>query len=156
VTREDRPHGAYDALTNLPNRVLFRDGSSSRQSDPARPEQLAVMYIDIDNSKRQRRRSTSIDELLKNLRTGYGPVSGSETAARLGGDEFAVIQPRSGASRKLPSVHDIYQAIREPMDSWVSDLHRCQHRFALAPGDGWIDQLLKNADLLYGAKGRWR
>ena len=41
----------YDALTDLPNRVLFHEQLESALEALAPGEQLAVLYIDIDQFK---------------------------------------------------------------------------------------------------------
>jgi diguanylate cyclase (GGDEF)-like protein len=153
----------YDALTDLPNRVLFRERleQSLKASRPG--EQLAVMYIDIDEFKsvNDALGHPIGDELLKNIADRLRAcLRERDVAARLGGDEFAVIQTAvRSQSETTELVHDIYQAIREPMDC-VGHLISTDASIgiALAPGDGVdIDQLLKNADLaLYGAKGDGR
>jgi diguanylate cyclase (GGDEF)-like protein len=153
----------YDALTDLPNRVLFRERLEQALKAIRAGEQLAVMYIDIDEFKsvNDALGHPIGDELLKNIAERLRScLRESDVAARLGGDEFAVIQTAiRGQSETTQLVHCIYQAIREPMEC-VGHLITTDASIgiALAPGDGLdIDQLLKNADLaLYGAKGDGR
>jgi diguanylate cyclase (GGDEF)-like protein len=153
----------YDALTDLPNRVLFRERLEQALKAIRPGEQLAVMYIDIDEFKsvNDALGHPIGDELLKNIAERLRIcLRESDVAARLGGDEFAVIQTAiRGQSETTQLVHRIYQAIREPMEC-VGHLITTDASIgiALAPGDGLdIDQLLKNADLaLYGAKGDGR
>ena len=153
----------YDALTDLPNRMQFRERLEQALKEIRSGEQLAVMYIDIDEFKsvNDALGHSVGDELLKNIAERLRMCLGeSDVAARLGGDEFAVIQiairERSEATEL---VQRIYQAIREPMEC-VGHLITTDASIgiALAPGDGVdIDQLLKNADLaLYRAKGDGR
>ncbi|MCC8936956.1 EAL domain-containing protein [Bradyrhizobium sp. Arg68] len=153
----------YDALTDLPNRVLFRERLEQALRALRSDEQLAVMYIDIDEFKsvNDALGHQIGDELLKaiadRLRLCVGQTG---VAARLGGDEFAVIQTAIRShTETMQLLAAIYQAIREPIDC-------CGHLIttdasigiALAPGDGLdLDQLLRNADLaLYGAKSDGR
>ncbi|VIO72590.1 putative signaling protein [Bradyrhizobium ivorense] len=153
----------YDALTDLPNRVLFRERLEQALRALRSDEQLAVMYIDIDEFKsvNDALGHQIGDELLKaiadRLRLCLGQTG---VAARLGGDEFAVIQTAIRShTETMQLLAAIYQAIREPIDC-------CGHLIttdasigiALAPGDGLdLDQLLRNADLaLYGAKSDGR
>jgi diguanylate cyclase (GGDEF)-like protein len=153
----------YDALTDLPNRVLFRERLEQALKAIRPGEQLAVMYIDIDEFKsvNDALGHPIGDELLKDIADRLRAcLRERDVAARLGGDEFAVIQTAvRSQSETTQLVHDIYQAIREPMDC-VGHLISTDASIgiALAPGDGVdIDQLLKNADLaLYGAKGDGR
>ena len=153
----------YDALTDLPNRVQFRERLEQALKAIRPGEQLAVMYIDIDEFKSVNDALGHAigDELLKNIAERLRICLGeSDVAARLGGDEFAVIQTAiREQSETTQLVQRIYQAIREPMEC-VEHLITTDASIgiALAPGDGVdIDQLLKNADLaLYGAKGDGR
>jgi diguanylate cyclase (GGDEF)-like protein len=153
----------YDALTDLPNRVLFRERLEQSLKSIRPGERLAVMYIDIDEFK-------SIndalghpvgDELLKGVADRLRAcLKDSDVAARLGGDEFAVIQTGiKSQSETSHLVECIYAAIREPFECTGHLITTdASIGIALAPGDGLdLDQLLKNADLaLYGAKGDGR
>ncbi|MDB5518548.1 MAG: GGDEF-domain containing protein [Tardiphaga sp.] len=153
----------YDALTGLPNRVLFRDLLEKELEKTRHGEQFAVLYIDIDEFKSV---NDSLghpvgDELLKAVASRLSDcVRQTDFVARLGGDEFAVVQTdiRHPADVKA-LVTSLYQAIREPYECLghrlVTD---ASIGIALAPQDGTdLDQLLKNADLaMYGAKGDGR
>ncbi|MGF6432561.1 putative bifunctional diguanylate cyclase/phosphodiesterase [Bradyrhizobium sp. Pha-3] len=153
----------YDALTDLPNRVLFRE-RLERALRAIRPDQqLAVMYIDIDEFKavNDALGHQIGDELLRaiadRLRTCVGDP---DVAARLGGDEFAVIQTVvRDQTETMQLLAAIYQAIRRPIDcSGHLITTDASIGIAVAPADGLdIDQLLRNADLaLYGAKSDGR
>ena len=153
----------YDALTDLPNRVLFRDQLERELKKIGRAGQLAVLYIDIDEFKSV---NDSLghpvgDELLKAVALRLsGCVRDADFVARLGGDEFAIVQ----TAVKTPAdvmelVIRIYQAIREPVECLGHQLVTdASIGIALAPQDGTdLDQLLKNADLaMYGAKSDGR
>jgi len=153
----------YDALTDLPNRVLFREKLEQALRDVKPGEQLAVLYIDIDEFKRVNDALGHAigDELLKGVAEHLrNCLEGIDVAARLGGDEFAVIQ--TGIRNRLETtqlVDRIYRAIRTPLDCTGHLITTdASIGIALAPGDGLgIDRLLRNADLaLYGAKGDGR
>jgi len=153
----------YDALTDLPNRVLFRQQLENALNKVQPGEQLAVLYIDIDEFKsvNDALGHSVGDELLKAVAVRLrGCLRETDVAARLGGDEFAIIQTavkRSSDTTQL--VERIYQAIREPYDC-AGHLVTTDASIgiALAPDDGAdLDQLLKNADLaMYGAKADGR
>jgi diguanylate cyclase (GGDEF)-like protein/PAS domain S-box-containing protein len=153
----------YDALTDLPNRVLFREKLEQALADLKPRAQLAVLYIDIDEFKSVNDALGHAvgDELLKGVaRRLRGCLGEADIAARLGGDEFAIIQNSvHDAAQTERLVGAIYGAIRQPFEC---DGHLittdASIGIALAPGDGrHLDQLLKNADLaLYGAKGDGR
>jgi diguanylate cyclase (GGDEF)-like protein/PAS domain S-box-containing protein len=153
----------YDALTDLPNRVLFREKLEQALKDLKPGVQLAVLYIDIDEFKsvNDALGHPVGDELLKSVARRLRSCLGvSDIAARLGGDEFAVIQhPAQGAADTERLVESIYRAIRQPLECAGHLITTdASVGIAMAPRDGiHLDQLLKNADLaLYGAKGDGR
>jgi diguanylate cyclase (GGDEF)-like protein len=143
--------------------VLFRQQLENALNKVQPGEQLAVLYIDIDEFKsvNDALGHSVGDELLKAVALRlHGCLRETDVAARLGGDEFAIIQ----TAVKRPSdttqlVERIYQAIREPYDC-AGHLVTTDASIgiALAPDDGAdLDQLLKNADLaMYGAKADGR
>ncbi len=153
----------YDALTDLPNRVLFRE-QLERALENVRPDQqLAVLYIDIDEFKsvNDALGHSVGDELLKAVAGRLrGCLGGADVAARLGGDEFAIIQ----TAIKHPSdtthlVERIYEAIRKPYDCGGHHITTdASIGIAQAPQQGAdLDQLLKNADMaMYEAKADGR
>jgi diguanylate cyclase (GGDEF)-like protein len=153
----------YDALTDLPNRVLFREQLERELERVARGEQLAVLYIDIDEFKsiNDSLGHPAGDELLKAVAVRLrGCVRETDFVARLGGDEFAIVQ--TGIKRPddvVELVRRFYEAVREPYECLG---HRvttdASIGIAMAPNDGTdLDQLLKSADLaMYGAKADGR
>ncbi|MBR0801470.1 EAL domain-containing protein [Bradyrhizobium jicamae] len=153
----------YDALTDLPNRMLFRERLEQALKAIRPGEQLAVMYIDIDEFKgvNDALGHQVGDELLKAIaRRLRSCLADTDVAARLGGDEFAVIQTAiCSHTETMQLLAAIYHAIRDPIDcSGHLITTDASIGIALAPGDGLdIDQLLRNADLaLYGAKSDGR
>jgi diguanylate cyclase (GGDEF)-like protein len=153
----------YDALTDLPNRVLFREKLEQALREIRLGEQLAVLYIDIDEFKSVNDALGHAvgDELLKTVADRLRSCVGeNDIAARLGGDEFAVIQMSVGDQAQTSRlVEEIHHAIRRPLECAGQHITSdASIGIAMAPGDGRnIDQLLKNADLaLYGAKGDGR
>jgi diguanylate cyclase (GGDEF)-like protein len=151
----------YDALTDLPNRTLFRELLERELASTGR--QLAVLYIDIDEFKSV---NDSLghpigDELLKAVAVRLRSCIGaSDFVARLGGDEFAVVQVGVvGEDCITALVTRIYDAIRQPYDCLGHQLVAdASIGIARAPADGGdLDQLLKNADLaMYCAKAGGR
>ena len=153
----------YDGLTDLPNRVLFRERLEQALKAMRPGEQLAVLYIDIDEFKsvNDALGHPVGDELLKGVAERLRKCLGqADVAARLGGDEFAVIQTAiRNQSEATRLVDEIHAAIRQPFDCTGHLITTdASIGIALAPSDGLdLDQLLKNADLaLYGAKGDGR
>jgi diguanylate cyclase (GGDEF)-like protein/PAS domain S-box-containing protein len=153
----------YDALTDLPNRVLFREQIERELQRTSRGEQFALLYIDIDEFKGI---NDSLghhvgDELLKVVAGRIRScIRETDLIARLGGDEFAVIQTAVGSTADVVEfVTRIHDAIRQPylcLDHQLST--DASIGIALAPQDGTeLDQLIKSADLaMYGAKANGR
>jgi diguanylate cyclase (GGDEF)-like protein len=153
----------YDALTDLPNRVLFHERLEQALKSIQPGGQLAVLYIDIDEFKsiNDALGHAIGDELLKTVAARLRDCLGeADVAARLGGDEFAVIQTGvKGPIETTRLVEAIHAAIRQPLDCAGHLITTdASIGIAMAPDDGMnLDQLLKNADLaLYGAKGDGR
>src|SRR4030095_4811628 len=108
----------YDALTDLPNRVLFREQIERELRKAVSGQNFALLYIDIDEFKVI---NDSLghhvgDELLKAVATSLKDcIKPGDLIARLGGDEFAVIQnPISGRTEVEEFVTRVYEAIRQP------------------------------------------
>jgi diguanylate cyclase (GGDEF)-like protein/PAS domain S-box-containing protein len=153
----------YDALTELPNRVLFREKLERSLKELKPGARLAVLYIDVDEFKsvNDALGHPVGDELLKGVARRLRDCLGeSDIAARLGGDEFAIIQRTPhGAVDTERLVAAIYDEIRKPFECAGHLISTdASIGIAMAPADGLnLDQLLKNADLaLYGAKGDGR
>jgi diguanylate cyclase (GGDEF)-like protein len=155
--------GHYDALTDLPNRVLFREQLDREFKRTKRGEQFALLYIDVDEFKGI---NDSLghpvgDDFLKSLaRRLEDCVRETDFVARLGGDEFAIIQTAVGNLSDVQAlVAKIHEAIRQPYECLGHHVMTdASIGIAMAPADGSdIDQLIKNADLaMYGAKAAGR
>jgi diguanylate cyclase (GGDEF)-like protein len=153
----------YDALTDLPNRALFREELEQALKRVQRGEKIAVLYIDIDEFKsvNDTLGHSVGDELLKAVADRLrGCLRKTDIVARLGGDEFAIIQTElEWPADATELVTQIYEAIRAPYECAGHLLTAdASIGIALAPEDGTdLDQLLKNADLaMYGAKADGR
>ncbi len=153
----------YDALTDLPNRVSFREQLQRELERTRRGEQLAVLYIDIDEFKsvNDSLGHPAGDELLKAVASRLRScIRETDTVARLGGDEFAIVQTGiKQPSDVMELVKRIYEAIREPHECLGHQVATdASIGIALAPNDGTeLDQLLKSADLaMSGAKADGR
>ncbi|HEX4872189.1 MAG TPA: diguanylate cyclase [Nevskiaceae bacterium] len=96
VRQEDLQYQAtHDALTGLPNRLLFEDrlGSAIQRSARNRSH-FALMFVDLDNFKEinDRHGHAAGDEVLVGVaRRLSESVRGSDTVARIGGDEFGLL-----------------------------------------------------------------
>jgi diguanylate cyclase len=93
VSRE----ATHDALTDLPNRILFKDRVEHAIKNATRHESLfSIFVLDLDRFKEINNTlgHFSGDLLLKQVALRLtGVVRDSDTLARLGGDEFAMLFP---------------------------------------------------------------
>jgi diguanylate cyclase (GGDEF)-like protein len=153
----------HDALTMLPNRVLFRENLKQELSRVRREQPLAVLCLDLDDFKavNDTLGHPIGDALLKQVAERLrGCVAETDTVARLGGDEFAIVQVE-GAQPVAATVlaQELLETIAAPYEI---DGHRVvigtSAGIALAPNDGTDpDEILKNADMaLYRAKAEGR
>jgi diguanylate cyclase (GGDEF)-like protein/PAS domain S-box-containing protein len=97
-------HLAYhDALTGLPNRLLFDDRLQQALARGARARDgFALMIVDLDDFKRWNDDFGHLfgDRLLQAVAQRlHGLLRASDTLARFGGDEFVILQ----GSLRLPS-----------------------------------------------------
>jgi diguanylate cyclase (GGDEF)-like protein/PAS domain S-box-containing protein len=149
----------HDALTDLPNRVLFRE---KMEQALAHGERLAVLFLDLDRFKTVNDSlghpigDTLLCAVTKRLQQA---VRGNDMVARLGGDEFAIVQMGAEPSQASELAARIIAAVSEPFEI---DGHQVvigvSVGIAVAPADGeQPDQLLRNADMaLYRAKSEGR
>ena len=167
-TENQLAHAAHhDALTGLPNRVLFCDRMRKALARGRRGEGFAVLCLDLDRFKEVNDTlghhvgDLLLVEAAARLRQELREI---DTLARLGGDEFAVIQAAVDRADDVSALaRRLVQRISEP---FVIDGQQVvvglSVGIAIAPNDGvQFDDLLKAADMaLYGAKaqgrGGWR
>ena len=149
----------HDALTDLPNRVLFMTHLQSSVSE-ARPERGCAIYcLDLDGFKHVNDNfGHSVgDQLLKGVATRLrAAIPELSMPARLGGDEFAILQTGVASHEQCdPIASRIIATLSQPFDiEGKSIIIGVSIGITLAPADGSDpDQLLRNADLaLYKAK----
>jgi diguanylate cyclase (GGDEF)-like protein/PAS domain S-box-containing protein len=153
----------YDALTDLPNRALFRERLKRELADIVSGQQLAVLYIDIDEFKSVNDSLGHMigDELLKSVAKSLERcIGGNDFVARLGGDEFAIVQTAVKTEADVTDlVTRVFDAIRAPYECLGHQVATdASIGIALAPQHGAdLDQILKNADLaMYAAKAAGR
>jgi len=149
----------HDALTDLPNRILFHEKLEELFVQAPQGGSFAVFSLDLDRFK-------SVNDILghpigdKLLRAAAermrGCVRETDIVARLGGDEFSIVQvafeqpsdATSLANRLVDAVSAPYQLDGNQV------LVGTSIGIAIGPGDGTDpDELIKNADLaLYRCK----
>jgi diguanylate cyclase (GGDEF)-like protein/PAS domain S-box-containing protein len=154
----------HDALTNLPNRLLFRERLEAALRGVKRGGQVAVFCIDLDHFKEVNDTLGHPvgDELLREMTSRLvRSVREEDTVARLGGDEFAIIQ--AGSALKLADTVALATRVIEiaSMPCTIGGhevMVGASVGISVAPSDGTgPDQLLKNADMaLYRAKSDGR
>jgi diguanylate cyclase (GGDEF)-like protein/PAS domain S-box-containing protein len=158
-------HLAYhDALTGLPNRVLFRQRMEDALARAERDGgELAVLCLDLDHFKRVNDTLGHPvgDALLKAVAERLRSCGqGGYTVARLSGDEFALVQaPIAKPSEAETLAQQIIEALRAPFELHGQALEiGASIGIAVMPGDGRDpDELLKSADMaLFRAKADGR
>ncbi len=165
----------YDHLTQLPNRLLFKDRLYQAISHAKRNEgKTAVLFLDLDNFKRindslgHRIGDLLLTEVAGRLaactrktdtitRNVAGPFG--ITVARLGGDEFTILlsEIKDPASDIRKFVHRTRRMLARP---FMLEGHKIFITVSIGisvyPYDGEdIESLIKNADIaMYHAKER--
>ncbi len=153
----------HDALTGLPNRLLFQSRLQEELVRSRRGASFALLCLDLD--------------AFKDVNDSFGHPVGdmllqavtvrlreetreTDTVARLGGDEFAIIQ--AGAEQPAAAIALAERLVARLAEPFDLDIHEAaigvSIGIAMLPGDGEdADTALKNADLaLYRAKGDGR
>lgn len=160
-TEEMIAHLAYhDALTDLPNRLLFRDRLSRAIAQSKRKgTKFALLMLDLDDFK-------TINDTLGHsagdglLRSAGGRLSKIlrkvDTVARVGGDEFLILLEDIALEEHASTIaRKILKAFQKPF--LLDEKERIVTTsigIAICPGDGDDeDTLMKRADIaLYRAK----
>ncbi|HYP81553.1 MAG TPA: EAL domain-containing protein, partial [Steroidobacteraceae bacterium] len=154
----------FDPLTQLPNRLLFRDRLAQELAANVQSQTRgALLYIDLDHFKKvnDSHGHAAGDQLLsvvaQRLRSC---VKEGDTVARLGGDEFSVILRHVNDAAAAAAVADrIIQSMNLPARiGGIDHLVRTSIGVTLFPEDGTqLEELLRNADLaMYRAKDMGR
>jgi diguanylate cyclase (GGDEF)-like protein len=150
----------HDALTGLPNRVLFRARTEQAiHAAEHRRASVAVMLLDLDRFKEINDTLGHHygDEVLRQVGERLsGVVGDADTVARLGGDEFAVLLPSietpaagvgvAAAIRRAVAAHFDVAGVRLELGASVG--------IASFPEHGQdVDVLMQRADVaMYQAK----
>ncbi|MCL5025635.1 MAG: diguanylate cyclase [Chloroflexi bacterium] len=152
----------HDALTGLPNRLLFTDRLKVAFAQAKRKSRrLAVMFIDLDNFKEinDSLGHETGDKVLQWVAERLvGQLRSSDTVARMGGDEFVILLPEvDSIADAQRATKRILEAVQEPFV--ISD--RCLRvttsiGIALYPDDtSDAEDLVKKADrAMYEAKNQ--
>ena len=150
-----------DALTGLPNRVLWNDRVTQAIATARREQgQLALMLLDLNHFKviNDTLGHAAGDAVLRQVAQRLKSIlRETDTLARLGGDEFAVLLPDIGSGQA-----NAEHVARQVLECFAEPLHDAGNEFyvstsigiALFPGNGEdADALLRHADVaMYAAK----
>ncbi|MBF0540930.1 MAG: EAL domain-containing protein [Nitrospirae bacterium] len=154
----------YDALTGLPNRVLFEDRLNQAITYGKRTNQkFGIMFLDLDKFKNiNDTLGHNIGDLLLQevaLRLNQC-LRESDTVSRMGGDEFQILLSNTGGQADPALVAEkIINSLGKP---FLLDGNECfigvSIGICLFPESGEeVETLLKNADLaMYQVKERGR
>ena len=150
----------HDALTDLPNRILFTERLGQLITMIEREKRnVAVMFLDLDRFKivNDTFGHDVGDTLLKEVAPKLqAQIRHSDTVARLGGDEFVILLDNPASKAEVAHIADrIVRVVKEPI---VIRAHPVQVGtsigIALHPADGSTpEQLIKSADIaMFAAK----
>jgi diguanylate cyclase (GGDEF)-like protein len=151
---------SHDALTSLPNRVMFSEAlNMTIQSAQRHNRKFALLFIDLDRFKaiNDTLGHEAGDKLLQEMGTRIkDTVRTSDVVARLGGDEFVVLVQEVGEAAQVETVaRKILSTLIKPM---IISGQECRVSASIGicmyPADAQTEQsLMKNADIaMYRAK----
>jgi len=156
----------YDSLTDLPNRLLFRDRLGQALARSRRQGGLvALMFVDLDRFKRINDTfgHAAGDLLLKTVGARLrASVRESDTVARMGGDEFTVTLCCVDDLHHVATIaQTILEALQKPCDLQGHEVVVTTSIgiavYPFDPQDSGVDGLLRRADqALYRAKAQGR
>jgi len=162
---EQIKHLAYhDALTTLPNRLLFKDRVTVAISHAQRHDsRVAVLFLDLDRFKviNDSLGHNIGDQLLQAVAARVQScVRESDTVARLGGDEFTLLLPELAHAEDAALVaQKILEAVRYPFHIEGREFYiTTSIGISVFPEDGPdAETLIKSADTaMYQAKEQGR
>ena len=151
----------HDALTRLPNRLMFSD-FAERQLGLAQRNghSMAVIAIDLDHFKAVndlQGHAAGDAVLVEAARRIEQTVRNSDLAARVGGDEFLVLLSETDPATAVQTAHRIVEVLNQPYAATSSPVTGSAG-VALFPQHGaTLDLLCRAADrALYAAKSDGR
>ena len=150
----------YDAITDLPNRVLLQDRLLHAINRAARAQtRLALLFLDLDGFKliNDTYGHAAGDEVLRLVGDRLSSrLRKADVVARIGGDEFAVVlSDITNDSDVQVACDQLLKLVTEPYDIDQQNYHvTTSIGVAMYPEDGTdVQELLKNADAaMYQAK----
>ncbi|MDI3547347.1 MAG: hypothetical protein PWR10_999 [Halanaerobiales bacterium] len=150
----------HDALTGLPNRMLFNDRFTQALAHAYRNRQkLAVLFLDLDRFKNinDTQGYNVGDQLLQGVAERLTDlVREDDTVARMGGDEFILLLPEIAQAENATKIaKKILEAFKQPLMIGGHEFYITSSiGIVFYPNDGEdAETLLKNADIaMYRAK----
>ncbi len=150
----------YDALTQLPNRTLFRIRLTESMDNARRVDRMVALHLldldrfkDVNDTLGHRAGDVLLQQVARRLQ---GCLRKSDTVARLGGDEFAIIQTNLTNHNNISALAQrLTEALAGPFDLDGERVYTgTSVGITVFPDDdAEVDLLLRNADLaLYRAK----
>lgn len=150
----------HDALTDLPNRILFRDRVDMALRLAHREQScVGVLYLDLNEFKQINDKfgHAAGDQVLKEVADRLSRcIRDSDTVARIGGDEFMVLL----ATLRAPE--DVERVVAKLRDAISAPLRLQDHVFVLSASIGaavypehgeTLDELFRRADTeMYAGK----
>ena len=150
----------HDALTDLPNRVLFREHVARAMLHATRSEKLiAVLFLDLDGFKNinDTLGHEAGDELLRAVTVRLmGVLRQDDLIGRQGGDEFTILLQGVRIVQDIVQVLEkLLAAVAEPFVLGPNEMHvTASIGVTVFPfDDNEVESLLRNADTaMYQAK----
>jgi diguanylate cyclase (GGDEF)-like protein len=161
AAEQNARHLAYhDAVTGLPNRILFRDRLNHALAQAERHDwRVVIMFIDLDRFKRVNDSYGHDvgDEVLHTMgQRLQASVRAGDTVSRRGGDEFLYLMLEAKDDLTIEKLAlKIMETIEKPFEiDKISLTLKASVGIAVYPEDGKsAEELLKNADIaMYKAK----
>jgi diguanylate cyclase (GGDEF)-like protein len=118
VAERMRQLAESDALTGLPNRLVFDQRLRDALMTLPATESLAVLYMDLDGFKavNDAHGHAAGDELLRQIAKAFSALAGpADTVCRLGGDEFVALLAPPVSAREAVALATLFiDAVRRP------------------------------------------
>lgn len=165
AANDELQHRAFaDALTGLPNRLLFEDRLNlalsrlDRASHQGMAQRLAVLFVDLDGFKpiNDSFSHAAGDAILRGAAHRLRQeVRECDTVARVGGDEFLILLENvSDVAACTAMAHRVLAALARPFEVSGKQVQiACSIGIAIHPDHGERHKLVANADAaMYVAK----
>ncbi len=164
ANRELQKRAFTDALTGLPNRILFEDRlrhallRMERANQHQVEERIAVLFVDLDGFKpiNDSFGHAAGDQILRAAAERLADATReSDTVARIGGDEFLLLfEGVSDRAECAQAANRVLRALSQPFSVMGRQLQiACSIGIVLHPEQGEPDKLVANADAaMYEAK----